>query len=152
MEGVMIWPFKKKPVQSIAILPFKSGHAFVEYQCKFGHTKIEQNKGIFAVVLDSRKEFRTHESVKIDKNGVQTAALRVASDDGGFNVLATTPSGKGDPLKPDDVVVWVPMQYSKEMASVSDDARFGWVGLILAKVKPEIDMSKDAPSVICRYK
>jgi len=133
-------------------LHFKSGDAFVEYQCKFGHTDIVPKKGIFAVVVDSSEEYGTRDAIKIEDDGRQLAMIKVASEDGGFVVPAYTMNGKGDRLKPDDVVIWVPMTYNEDLVRDNDlDQRFGWVGFILAKVKPEIDLASPEPQVVCEY-
>lgn len=149
----MVWPFSKK-TQSHGMpekLPFKSGAAFLEYQCKFGHTDIVPKQGIVALVLDSSKEFGTQNAVKVEPDGRQMAALKVASDDGGFIVMAQTPSGAGDPLVPDDVVIWVPISHAKEIVPDGMDDRFGWTGFIVAKVKPEIDMANPNFEIVSSY-
>ena len=152
-EVVVVWPFSKskKPSGFPQKLPFKSGADFLEYQCKYGHTKIVPKLGIFALVLDTKMEFGTAEAVKMDPSGVQTATLKVASQDGGFIVSAQTPSGKGDRLKPGDVVIWVPFQHIGDAVPEGIDRRSGWVGFIVAKAAPEIDMSEPDLGVTCRY-
>jgi len=102
-------------------------------------------------VLDSSEEFGTAVSVKIEDDGRQTAILRVASEDGGFIVCAKTPSARGDRLKPDDIVIWVPINYEKKIVPPEPDPRFGWVGFIVAKVKPETDMANQNFNIICDY-
>lgn len=149
----MVWPFSKK--QKNKDLPskliFKSGQAFFEYQCEFGHTDIQPKQGIVALVLDASKEFGTEDSVKIEDDGRQMVMLKVASEDGGFIVAAQTPNSKGDRLKPDDVVIWVPMNYAQEVVPDGADTRFGWVGFIVAKVRPEIDMANPNFDILCDY-
>ncbi len=152
----MIWPFSKKAKSgSPEKLIFKSGEAFLEYQCQFGHTKIVPKQGIVAVVLDSQKEFGTASPVKIEPDGSQMVTLKVASEDGGFVVSSQTLTGRGDRLKPDDVVIWVPMEHinmgADNIGMADLDPRFGWVGFVVAKVKPELDMSKPEFNIICRY-
>jgi len=148
----MVWPFSKKNPSGLPQkLPFKSGEAFLEYQCKFGHTDIQPKQGIVALIMDSSVEFGTEKPVKIEPDGTQVVALKVASDDGGFLVIARTASGRGDQLKPDDVVIWVPMLHSKEVVPDGVDERFGWAGFVVAKVKPEIDMTNPNFEIISRY-
>jgi hypothetical protein len=77
--------------------------------------------------------------------------LRVASDGGGFIVIAQTASGRGDPLKPGDAVAWIPGRHLPQIAAASPDERTGWVGLIVAKITPEIEMIKGEMTVICNY-
>ena len=81
----------------------------------------------------------------------QLASLRVASKDGGFLVFATTPLAEGEKLHPGDVVLWVPYEYSKEAGGQMSDKRSGWVGLIRAKLKPEINPANPSFVVACRY-
>ena len=150
----MVWPFTKKtPSQLPDKLVFKSGEAFLEYQCKYGHTKIVPRQGIVAVVLDSQKEFGTRAPTKIEPDGVQIVMLKVASEDGGFVVPSRTPTGNGDRLKPDDVVIWVPIEHAMPAVDAVNeiDPRFGWVGFVVAKVLPEIDMNDPNFTIMSRY-
>jgi len=149
----MVWPFsKKKKYQNLPQkLPFKNGADFLNYQCKYGFTEIQPKQGIVALVLDASKEFGTENAVKIDDDGIQTVVLKVASEDGGFIVFAQTASGGGDPLKPDDVVIWVPLKHSAEVIPNGADNRFGWVGFVVAKVKPEIDLSSPDFEILSNY-
>jgi hypothetical protein len=146
-----MWPFTRKPKPGLSALVFKTGEAFVDYHCKYMKTRLEPGSPLAALVLDATEMFGVPVPVKIDDNGFQTATLRVASDDGGFVVLAQTASGGGDRLKPGDVVAWIPGQHLPKLAQATGDERFGWVGLIVAKVAPEIDMSKGEMTVLCRY-
>jgi len=47
--------------------------------------------------------------------------------------------------------MWVPINYEKEIVPSGSDPRFGWVGFIVAKVKPEIDMVNQNFNIICDY-
>jgi hypothetical protein len=125
---------------------FKSSAGFFDVQCKVGHTKIEKDKGIVALVLDARERIGGSVAVKIEQDGRQLAILRVASDDGGFIVLAHTPSARGDKLQPDDLVIWVPSVYCDELGEAMQDKRSGWVGLITDKIAPELPFK-----VFCHY-
>ncbi len=157
----MVWPFSKnKPPSGFPQkLPFKSGAGFLRYQCKYGFTEITPKQGVVALVLDSR-EFGTKEAVKVEPDGRQMVVLKVASSDGGFIVSAQTLSGKGDRLKPDDVVIWVPLQHIGDVvpelmamtfAGRAMDRRVGWVGFIVAKVAPEIDLANPNFKILSRY-
>lgn len=152
VEGGIVWPFtKKKAGQEAKVLPFKDGEAFFEYQCKYCETRLVQNQGEIALVIDAAKEFGVPSAVKVEEDGRQLAAIKVASKDGGFIIPAYTATGKGDKLMPGDVVIWVPVEYSEEVGESAEDPRLGWVGYIVAKVKPEIDMSSPNPTLLCRY-
>jgi hypothetical protein len=146
-----MWPFNRKPKPNVPALMFKSGEAFVDYHCKYMVTRLEPGSPLAALVLDATEVFGTSVAVKTAENGLQTATLRVASDDGGFMVVAQTASGGGEPLKPGDVVAWVPAQHLPQMARACGDERSGWVGLIVAKIAPEIDISAGQMTVLCRY-
>lgn len=149
----MVWPFSKNKAASglPRVLPFKSGEAFLEYQCEFGFTDIRPKQGVVALVLDASKEFGTSDPVAVNAEGIQTATLKVASPDGGFIVSAQTPSAKGDRLRPGDVVVWVPLEHLGDILPEGMDKRFGWVGFIVAKVAPEIDLANPELKIISRY-
>lgn len=149
-----MWPFSKKtqaPTGFPQKLPFKDGESFLEYQCKYGFTEIRPKQGVVALVLDSAKEFGAARSIALRPDGVQQATLKVASSDGGFIVASQTASGKGDRLRPGDVVIWVPLHHMDEKVPAGIDKRFGWVGFIVAKVKPEIDLSNPEFDIVCRY-
>ena len=83
LEGSLVWPFSKK--KSAAVLPqklhFKSGAAFLEYQCAYGFTEIKPKQGIVALVIDSRN-FGTGKAVRVEPDGRQIVTLKVASGDG----------------------------------------------------------------------
>lgn len=137
----MRWPFSRKNSESAVALPkliFKSGAEFFDYQCKFGHTDIVPSRGIVALVLDARSEFGASVAVKSRGDGIQTVALRIASDDGGFLVTSET-AGPGQSLLPGDVVIWVPFQYMPKVGAAFGDDRSGWVGLTVAILAAEID-------------
>lgn len=153
----MIWPFKSKSVgtgERLPVLVFKGGQEFLEYQCKFGLTSIEKGTAIVGLVLDAAKEYGVPVAVKVEEDGSQLAMIRVASDDGGFVVPAKTPT-RGDKLEAGDLVMWVPMAFSEEVGSKMQERRFGWIGLIRAKLAPEIDPNPGAKTngfkVICKY-
>ena len=148
-----MWPFKGKSASKSDLprLIYKSGEAFFEMQCKYGHTDIKENEGIVALVLDARKDLGTDVDVKIQPNGCQLATIKVASSDGGFTTFAETASPKGDKLRPGDLVVWVPMAHMKDLAESVGNHRQGWIGLIVAKVAPESDPNTNELTVICQY-
>lgn len=147
----MIWPFKKEEKEPVRTIYFRSGPAFHEYQCKYGHTEIAINAGIPALVLNAQEAFGIPAPVIINPDGTQLAALRVASKDGGFLVFASAPAGSGERLEPGDVVIWVPFEYLTEVGSQATDPRTGWSGLIRAKVSPEISLENPNFVISCRY-
>lgn len=120
---------------------FKDNKSFFEDQCEFGETEIKVGKKtIVAIVLDGCKEFDTQNPVVIEHDGSQKAVLKVASNDGGFIVVAKTASGIGDRLKPDDLVLWLPLGYVEGLNTCEGiDERFGYAGIITAKINNEID-------------
>lgn len=152
-----LWPFKSKvsprPTELLPLLVFKSRSEFFEYQCKYGQTKIKKGFGIVGIVLDAR-EYGSPFSVKIEKDGTQFAMIRVASDDGGFLVFAMTPR-KGDLLSVGDLIFWVPSIFSDETGSALQDSRSGWVGMIRAKIAPELSVNPgegmNGFKILCEY-
>ena len=134
---------RKKPIHSSASesgippLYFKDGNAALEYACKFMECPLGEGSFLPAVVLDSRELFGTQTAVKIQDDGNQLAMLRVASDDGGFLVAATTANPKGPRLQSGQLVAWKAMKYVPAIAETTKDKRFGWVGLIVGTLKPE---------------
>jgi hypothetical protein len=130
---------------------YKNELAFFDSQCDFGYTTVEKNTAVVALVLDAQKEFGTPTAISVGQDGSQLAALRVASSDGGFLVFASTRSAGGERLRPGDLVLWVPFEYSKEAGDQMSDKRSGWVGLIRAKIKPEVHLEDQSFVVSCRY-
>lgn len=92
-----------------------------------------------ALVLDFRKLSSDESPVIIQKDGNQLAMLRIASDDGGFPVLATTVGAKGPKLQPGQLVAWKAGKYSADVAASmgAKDKRSGWVGLIIGTLRAE---------------
>jgi hypothetical protein len=110
-------------------LYFKNGDTAFEMACKYGEHELGVGKTLIAIVIDARKEAGCNFAVKTLANGCQMAMLRVSSPDGGFVVLSETPSAEGPKLEVGDLVSW-------HIVGHSEDAS-GWVGLIVAKIKPE---------------
>ena len=148
-RGAEMWPFKmsKKP---LALIAFASGKDFVSYHLQMHDNAVSAGIASRCPRPGCQRTFGTKEAVATNDRGIQTATLRVASDDGGFVVIAET-SGPGEPLEPGDAVAWIPEQYMLELGRVSGDERTGWIGLIVAKVAPEIDMNKSEMRILCRY-
>ncbi len=139
-----MWPFSRKTKTQLPnILPFKSGEAFFEYQCEFGVTDIVPKQGLVGLVKIVSKEPGT---------GIQNVTLQIVSRDGGFEVHSQTASARGDDLRVGDVVIWVPLERDALLAAVySNDERSSWMGLVVAKVAPELDLSTSQFKLVCRY-
>lgn len=150
---VVVWPFSKKKKSTPPALVFRDGKAFLEFQCKYGHTEITPGQGVVAYVIDAATEFGVPNAVRRQPNGTQLAMLKVASEDGGFLVASTTATDRGDDLNAGDTVIWVPAQYNAPMVDAVDgvDPRFGWIGFIVAKIKPEIDPAAGSFTILSRY-
>lgn len=118
---------RKKRSDFTAPLIFKDAQGAFEYSCKFMTTTL--NKGVYlpALVLSSQS----------DGDGIQIVTLRVSSDDGGFIALSQPFGAKGPKLTAGQLVAWQALKYSSDMAAKSDDKRSGWVGFIIATLKPE---------------
>lgn len=117
-------------------LPFKSNKAAFEYTCKYLDTTLKEGVILPAIVIDSNKEFGTVHAIKVNDDRSQIAMIKVASSDGGFFVPANTDSSTNTQLKPGDFVAWQAMQYRNEVGKLSEDKRFGWIGLIIGTLKP----------------
>jgi hypothetical protein len=116
--------------------PFKDNAAAFTYACKFLNCNLAEGAMLPALVQDGRELFGTQESVHAKPDRTQTAVLKIASRDGGFLVVATTP-GRGPVLKPGDFVGWLAGHHSAKLAESSADKRFGWVGVIVGTLRPE---------------
>lgn len=142
---------ERKQKSSRGKLTFETGLEFFEHQCIFGEAEIKPKRGTVALVLDAAKEFGSGMSIKMEADGTQTAMLKVASRDGGFLVLSQTLSAGGEPLNPNDAVVWVPIEYSAAHVPEGADDRYGWTGYIIAKLKPEIDLEANELEFLATY-
>lgn len=131
----------QKNINKVPLSPlaFKDGTAAIEYACKHMKCPLQEGGLIPALVLDLRKLSRDETPVIVQRDGHQVAMLRVASEDGGFPVLATTAGAKGPKLQPGQLVAWRAGKYSPDVAASmgAKDQRSGWVGLIVGTLKPE---------------
>lgn len=126
----------------IAPLYFKSGAAAFEMACKYMSCTLEKGCVLPALVLSARDAIGANDHVVRNPDGMQRALLHVASDDGGFRVIATPIHPKGPQLEAGQLVAWQAVQYSRaahESVIGDDDVdeRFGWLGFILGTLKPE---------------
>jgi hypothetical protein len=103
------------------------------HECASGDTLLREGKGVFAIVVDAAKRFGMARATKFNRDGTQSLVLKVASDDGGFFVLASTRRA-GTPLAPGDAVIWVPVAYDKTFGTRFSDHRAGWIGFVGARV------------------
>lgn len=116
---------------------FQDGIAALRFACKFLECPLHEGVFLPAVVLDPREVFGRQGAVKVGGDGIQTALLCVASNDGGFVVAAPTAGPKGPRLEPGQLVAWKAVRHVPEIASTVSDPRFGWVGVIVGTLEPE---------------
>lgn len=116
---------------------FKDGTAALQYACKSMECPLHEGSCLPAVVLDSRELLGIPTAVKIQADGNQRAILRVASDDGGFLVAASTAGTEGPELHPGQLVAWMAIKHEPDIAKTAKDKRVSWVGVIIATLKPE---------------
>ena len=130
---------KNADTDAIPSLFFMDGVAALEYACQFMKCPLHEGSFLPAIVLDSREMFGAATTIQTLKDGNQVAMLRVASDDGGFVVFATTAGPKGPKLQPGNFVGWKAAKHSAEVAASmgAKDPRSGWVGLIIGTLRPE---------------
>ena len=102
---------------------FKSNQAAFAYGCKYGSAELTPGNMILALV---QPVGGLPVDVVRQKDGTQVASLKVASDDGGFYVPATTVSARGPDLTAGDLVIWEPGNYQPELVSSGIDPRCGW--------------------------
>jgi hypothetical protein len=121
----------------IGPLYFRDGAAAFGYICQYMKCPLGEGSSLPALVLDSRELFGTAAAVRIEDDGNQTAAIRVASSDGGFLVIGPTAGPKGPRLQPGQLVLWQAESFSASLAKRSKDERFGCIGLIVGTLKPE---------------
>lgn len=128
-------PASSPPIQP---LYFGDASAAFEFACKFLQTELVAKAILPALVVDAVQELGADQPVTIMTDGTQILALRVSSGDGGFLVLSGTLSANGPRLKPGDLVAWHAGQpIPLETPELTRDPRSKWVGLVIAKLKPE---------------
>lgn len=142
MFGLFKW---KRSLPSDPALPsrfpflFKDNMAAFEFACQYLDCTLTEGGNLPALVLDPRELFGTSSSTKIQQDGTQIATLRVASNDSGFIVFASTLGANGPTLQPGQLVIWQAGRYVAQVAEAAKtkDKRIGWAGLIIATLKPE---------------
>jgi len=122
---------------------FKDNESAFEYACKYCTTDIAERQGLLALVITDQEP---------DGDGNAIYAVKVSSDDGGFIVPAIFMAAQADSgaLEKGDLVIWVPSQYSDEMAKTLGDPRKGWMGYLAAKAEPKLTQS-DGWGIQVRY-
>lgn len=127
----------KKP-EAVGFLPrdpqlplyFKSSEAAFEMACKYLDCTIVKNTLLPAIVLDAKEHFSMPVAVKKNADGNQVVVVKVASDQGGFIVPASTLYPNGPDLEPGNLVYWMAGQFNSDIGC--------WNGFIVAKLKPQI--------------
>ena len=124
-------------------LCFKDNESAFEYACKYCTTEIVERQGLLALVITNQEP---------DDDGNAIYAVKVSSDDGGFIVPAIFMAAQKDAgaVEKGDLVIWVPSQYSDEMAKTLGDQRKGWMGYLAAKAEPKLSQS-DGWGIKVRY-
>ncbi len=117
-------------------LTFTDGASAFEYSCQCLDCTVEPKKPLPALVLDAREHFGQTTPTKINDDNTQTVVLRIPSPDGGFVVLARTAGPEGPALSGGELVAWMPLLYNETLAKETDEAGFGWVGVIMGTLKP----------------
>lgn len=112
-------------------LHFKSGEAAFEMICKYMENPLEEGSCLPALVLEASEK-----AIKIVPEGHPFAMIRVASSDGGFVVPAPSMTANGPSLSIGQLVLWRALEFNADIAQGQEDQRFGWVGVIIATLKP----------------
>lgn len=90
------------------------------------------------LVVDAVDALGADTAVIVRPDGAQMLAVQVSSKDGGFLVLAGTLSQNGPRLQPGDLVAWhAGQQIERSSAELTRDPRSQWVGIVVAKLRPE---------------
>lgn len=110
---------------------FASTMEAFEHACAEHDNLIVPEQPLLAMVLESVADAGG------EGDGCAQLTLKVASEDGGYVVISRTTFAPKQPLRPGDLVCWVPLQHDAELATRAADDRFGWVGLAFASFEPE---------------
>lgn len=132
-----------KPKKSLFGVPypltFKSAEAAIEYSSAYMKCKLYSGVCLPAVVLDPREYLGTKNAVFERDDGIQTAWIRVAGENGGFDCVAQTSGAQGPRLQPGDMVFWRAFKHKADLTEAFGDSRSGWVGLIVGTLAPELN-------------
>jgi hypothetical protein len=135
LESHGMFGSKKAGHETPPTLFFKSTvHAFT-WSCKYSRAEIALDEPRIALIRG--------EHVLRFENGSQSADLYIAGDNDYFLSNALLHPPRAPPLKSRDLVLWVPREHLSEVAKLCQesgaDARIAWQGIIVAKLKPELD-------------
>ena len=124
-------------------LYFKDGAAAFEFACMTLQCELVAKAMLPALVVNAVDALGADTPVITMPNGTKMLALRIASKDGGFLVLAGSLSASGPTLQPGDLVAWHAGQpIERETTELTKDPRSQWVGIVVAKLKPEYTIGK----------
>jgi hypothetical protein len=115
---------------------FETAEAAFQHACTEHDTSIVAEQPLLAMVLDPVAQFGAEKTSEVEEDGCHRLTLKVAAEDGGFVALSRTAKPPRKPLEPGDLVCWVPLQHSEELAAQANDTRFGWIGLVFATLEP----------------
>jgi hypothetical protein len=128
---------KKRPPR--ATLHFKDSLSAFAFACETLSSEISSGAVLSALVLDASEETGEGPAVKRESDGNQTAILKVCSSDGGFTSIAGSASPNGPTLRPGDLVSWRAIRRVEGRGVGYGDERSEWIGMILARLKPEYE-------------
>lgn len=124
-------------------LYFKNGSAAFEFACTSLQCELVAKAMLPALVVNAVDALGADTPIVTMSNGTQMLALRIASQDGGFLVLSGSLSASGPSLQPGDLVAWhAGGPIERETAELTKDPRSKWVGIVVAKLKPEYAIDK----------
>jgi len=123
------------------LLKYKDNKSAFEMACKYLNTDLSPDVDLAALVVDHRSMedmlLGRGSAVRIDESGNQVMFLQISSSDGGFLAVSKTLGPNGPRLVPGDLVAWRAEDYLAGAAHLMNDPKSGWVGLVIAKLKPE---------------
>ena len=125
-----------------ASLYFKGTNEAFQYACEYLDSDLNVDSVLPAIVVDAGVFLGGGSAVKVQSTGGQIALLRVCSKDGGFIHAAASASTNGPSLQPRDLVAWRVMQYTAQLIRSGDDVRTHWMGLIIARLRPEYTIGR----------
>lgn len=113
---------------------FKNSQGAFEYACKYLDCTLRKDAMLPAIVISNASQ-KYGQSEEREKDFF---LIKVASDDGGFEVLAETVNNTDIKLKQGDFVGWQAAGLISDLGKKLGDIRCGWVGFILTTLKLEL--------------